>query len=122
MRGHGEGNITAMERGEMERVCFLLRVKKDRLEEYKQRHTKVWPEMLKALHDTGWRNYSLFLRPDGLLVGYLETLDFAAALKGMSEQEVNGRWQREMAPFFDALDGRRPDEGMLRLEEVFHID
>ncbi|MDQ2900777.1 MAG: L-rhamnose mutarotase [Acidobacteriota bacterium] len=106
----------------MQRVCFLLKVKKDRLEEYKRRHKEVWPDMLKALHDTGWRNYSLFLRPDGMLVGYLETLDFAAAQKGMSELEVNTRWQRDMAPFFDALDGRRPDEGMLRLEEVFHLD
>jgi L-rhamnose mutarotase len=106
----------------MERVCFLLKVKNDRLEEYKRRHREVWPEMLKALHDTGWRNYSLFLRPDGMLVGYLETVDFAAALKGMSERPVNERWQRDMAPFFDALDGRRPDEGMLRLEEVFHLD
>ena len=78
--------------------------------------------MLKALRETGWRNYSLFLRPDGMLVGYLETLDFAAALKAMAEHEVNSRWQTEMAPFFEALEGRRPDEGMLRLEEVFHLD
>ncbi len=106
----------------MQRICFLLKVKKDRLDEYKRRHKEVWPDMLKALHDTGWRNYSLFLRPDGMLVGYLETLDFAAALKGMSESEVNHRWQSEMAPFFDALDSLRPDEGLVRLEEVFHSD
>ena len=105
----------------MERVCFLLKVKPERLDEYKRRHQSVWPEMLEALRETGWRNYSLFLRPDGLLVGYLETDDFAAALRGMAERRVNERWQREMAPFFEALDGRRPDEGMLRLEEVFHL-
>jgi L-rhamnose mutarotase len=57
----------------MERVCFLLKVKSDRLEEYKKRHEAVWPEMLQALRETGWHNYSLFLREDGLLVGYLET-------------------------------------------------
>ena len=106
----------------MQRVCFLLRVKKDRLEEYRRRHLQVWPDMLKALHDTGWRNYSLFLKPDGLLVGYLETVDFAAALRGMAEHEVNTRWQTDMAPFFEALEGRRPDQGMLRLEEIFHLD
>ncbi len=105
----------------MERVCFLLKVKPDRLEEYKHRHESVWPEMCQALRETGWRNYSLFLRADGLLVGYLETDDFAAALRGMATREVNERWQREMAPFVEALDGRRPDEGMLRLEEVFHL-
>jgi L-rhamnose mutarotase len=106
----------------MERVCFLLKVRAERLDEYKRRHQAVWSDMLQALRDTGWTNYSLFLRDDGLLVGYLESPDFAAALRGMSTQEVNGRWQREMAPFFEDLDGRRPDEGLLRLEEVFHLD
>ena len=105
----------------MERVCFLLKVRRDRLDEYKRRHRAVWPEMLRALSETGWSNYSLFLRDDGLLVGYLETPDFAAALRGMSAREVNARWQREMAPFFEDLDGRRPDQGLLRLEEVFHL-
>jgi len=106
----------------MQRVCFLLKVKKDRLEEYKQRHQAVWPEMLQALRETGWHNYSLFLREDGLLVGYLETPDFQKALEGMAAREVNARWQREMAPFFEELEGKRPDEGMRPLEEVFHLD
>jgi L-rhamnose mutarotase len=106
----------------MERVCFLLKVKPDRIEEYKARHAAVWPEMLEALRETGWRNYSLFLREDGLLVGYLETPDFERARREMAAREVNQRWQREMAPFFEQLEGRRPDEGLLRLEEVFHLD
>ena len=106
----------------MERVGFVLKVKADRLEEYKQRHEQVWPEMLAALSETGWHNYSLFMREDGLLFGYLETHDFDQALAGMAEKEINTRWQTEMAPFFEALEGQRPDEGMLRLEEVFHLD
>jgi len=72
-----------------ERVCFQLSVRPDRLEEYKARHREVWPEMLEALRATGWRNYSLFLRGDGLLIGYLECDDFAAAQRGMEETGVN---------------------------------
>lgn len=106
----------------IQRVCFLLKVRPERLAEYKQRHKTVWPEMLEALSQTGWRNYSLFLRDDGLLVGYLETADFQAALRGMADREVNARWQREMAPFFEALEGRRPDEGILALDEIFHLE
>ncbi len=98
-----------------------MQVRPERLAEYKERHKKVWPEMLEALSRTGWRNYSLFLRDDGLLVGYLETPDFQAALKGMAAAEVNLRWQKEMAPFFTATAGR-PDENMMPLEEVFHLD
>jgi L-rhamnose mutarotase len=106
----------------MERIGFVLKVKVEKLAEYKKRHKQVWPEMLAALRETGWQNYSLFLREDGTLFGYLETPDFEKALAGMAQKEVNARWQAEMAPFFDSLDGRRPDEGMLRLEEVFHLD
>ncbi|MFI7637061.1 L-rhamnose mutarotase [Nonomuraea sp. NPDC049400] len=105
----------------MQRVCFLLKVRPERLAEYRERHRDVWPEMREALASTGWHNYSLFLRDDGLLVGYLETEDFEAAKKAMAETEVNARWQAEMAPFFEDLDGR-PDEGMAPLTEVFHLD
>ncbi len=106
----------------MQRICFLLKVKKDRLEEYKKRHAAVWPDMLQALRETGWHNYSLFLREDGLLVGYLETPDFASARAGMAVREVNARWQAQMGEFFEALEGKRPDEGMAPLKEVFHLD
>jgi len=105
----------------MQRICFVLLVKKERLEEYKERHRSVWPEMQEALRETGWHNYSLFLRPDGLLVGYLETEDFARAREGMAVREVNDRWQREMADFFVQPEGLPPDQGMLLLEEVFHV-
>jgi L-rhamnose mutarotase len=103
------------------RVCFLLKVKADLIDEYRRRHAEVWPEMLDALRATGWHNYSLFLRPDGLLVGYFETEDLDAALAGMAATEVNARWQAEMAPFFDGLAGA-PDEGIVPLAEVFHLD
>ena len=106
----------------MQRVCFLLKVRTDRLDEYRRRHEQVWPEMLAALSTTGWHNYSLFLRDDGLLVGYVETPDLDAALEGMARTDVNARWQAEMAEFFEDLDGRRPDESFLTLPEIFHLD
>lgn len=100
----------------------MLQVKRGRLEEYIKRHKQVWPEMLAALRETGWRNYSLFLREDGLLVGYLETPDFERALAGMAAREVNARWQREMAEFFEDPQGRPADQQMRPLTEVFHLD
>ncbi len=107
----------------MPRACFQLQVKPDRMAEYKERHAAVWPEMLRALHETGWRNYSLFLRTDGLLIGYVETpASIAEAQAAMARTEVNARWQAEMAEFFEELDGLAPDEGFLLLEEVFHLE
>ena len=106
------------------RVCFQLQVKPDRLQEYKERHAHVWPEMLAALRETGWHNYSLFVRDDGLLIGYFETPSLEAALAGMARTKVNRRWQAEMAPFFEwpsRSSAAAPDEGFLVLEEVFHL-
>ena len=105
----------------MQRVCFILYVKKDRLAEYKERHKSVWPEMLEALSATGWHNYSLFLRPDGMLIGYVETPDFRKALSGMAGTEVNARWQAEMNEFFEDPEGRNADEQMRPLEQVFYL-
>jgi len=107
--------------GSRERVCFTLRVRAERLAEYRRRHAEVWPAMLDALRETGWGNYSIFLAPDGLLVGYLETDDFAAAVAAMGEREVNARWQAEMAPFFE-LPAGAPDTALTRLAEIFHLD
>ena len=104
------------------RVCFLLKVRSDKVALYKERHTQVWPEMLAALNETGWRNYSLFLSPDGLLVGYLETDDFEKCTAAMKAHPINVRWQSEMAPFFESLGNGAADDNMFPLEEVFHLD
>jgi L-rhamnose mutarotase len=105
----------------MERVGFVLRVKADRLAEYRERHRRVWPEMLAALRECGWHNYTLFLRRDGLLFGYLETESFERALSEMALRDVNARWQREMAPFFEGTEGRAADRALERLDEIFHL-
>jgi L-rhamnose mutarotase len=104
------------------RICFLLKVRSEKVEEYKQRHAQVWPEMLDALRQTGWSNYSLFLRPDGLLVGYLETSDFDKAREEMKKHPVNARWQAEMQEFFETETSAAADDNMFPLVEVFHLD
>ena len=105
----------------MERICFVLNVRADRIEEYRARHREVWPEMRSALAEAGWTDYSLFLRDDGLLVGYCEVESFAKALEDMKSYPVNERWQQSMESFFEGLSGGGADDNMMRLEEVFHL-
>ena len=103
-----------------ERVCFQLQVKPGRLPQYREAHSAVWPDMLLALEATGWHNYSLFLREDGLLIGYFETDDLQASLDGMAATEVNARWQAAMADNFEDL-AVPADQGFVRLVEVFNL-
>jgi L-rhamnose mutarotase len=102
-------------------VCFQLRINPAKAEEYKSRHAHVWPDMLDALRETGWHNYSLFLAPGGVLIGYLECEDFDRSRELMAATEVNARWQASMGEFFVGLEGA-PDEDMRPLEEVFHLE
>ena len=107
----------------MQRACFRLRVRPDRLDEYARRHAAVWPEMLQALKESGWDNYSLFLGPEGTLIGYVEASDtIERAQARMALTDVNARWQAQMNEFFEGLDGAAPDEGFELLEEIFHLE
>lgn len=107
----------------MKRIGFMLKVRPEKLAEYKQHHTAVWPAMLEALRDAGWHNYSLFVRDDGLLFGYFETPDsLQAAQQRMAATAINPQWQEFMAPYFESPDNARPDAMFVELSEIFHLD
>lgn len=103
------------------RVCFRSSVQPGLIDEYRRRHAAVWPEMLRALKDSGWNDYSLFLGEDGLLVGYLECDDFNAARARMALTAVNARWQAEMATLFEDAE-QPPDAGFVALEQIFNLE
>lgn len=101
-----------------QRCCFLLRVRPERLAEYIEVHQHVWQDMRDALSNAGWRRYSLFLRPeDGLVVGYFESDDTAAAMRAMEDEDVNTRWQKEMAQYFVQPNGGTSEI----LAQYFHL-
>ncbi len=104
----------------MQRAMFQLQVRPDHVEAYRAAHAAVWPEMLEALRDTGWRNYSIFLRDDGLVTGYFEAEDVAASQAAMAATEVNARWQSAMAAHFaePVTGGQAP---AIHLTEVFNL-
>ena len=78
----------------MRRVGFIFKVKESKIDEYKKHHKEVWPEMLSALRKNGWRNYSIFLKPDGTLFGYFEAeKSFKDSLQGMEREEINSKCQ-----------------------------
>ena len=105
----------------LNRVALRLRVRTDTIDEYRDHHAAVWPEMRDALSRCGWHNYSLFLDDDGTLFGYFETsgsLDDAVA--AMQAEPVNERWQALMAPYF-VTDDAPADRQMRAIDEVFHL-
>lgn len=103
----------------MPRYCLRGQVRPDQVGEYRRVHAEVWPEMLDALREAGWRNYSLFVGDDGVLIGYVEADDLDAIQRRV-QGPVNDRWQRSVAALF-AGDGA-PDQAWEVVPEVFHLD
>jgi L-rhamnose mutarotase len=104
------------------RVGFVCKVKEAKIEEYKKHHREVWPEMLNALRRSGWHNYSLFMRKDGLMFGYFETpQSYTVASETVAREEISIKWHEFMLPFFETME---QDLNVLEieLEEVFHLD
>lgn len=107
----------------MERVCFQMFVKLDRMAEYEEEHRHVWPEVLEALNRSGWSNYSLFLnRKDGCLISYCEVDDFQSALRAVASEAITLTWQTRMAEYFVPIDGKTPAEAFEQFIEIFHLD
>ena len=105
----------------MKRIGFQFKVRPDRLAEYQARHKSVWPEMLAALRESGWHNYTLFMRTDGWIFGYFETEEsLQVAQAKMAAKEINTRWQESMSQFVDS--NARPDETFIELQEYFHLE
>jgi L-rhamnose mutarotase len=105
----------------MERVCFHLQVDPARLDEYRERHAAVWPSMLLAIAESGRRNYSLFLRDDGLLIGYYETDDDTASQAALAANPATAPWEAAMEGFFVSLAGRA-DQSASRIPEIFNLE
>lgn len=107
----------------MQRVCFLMRVRPDKLGPYLEAHEHVWGDMQDALRRAGWQDYSLFVdRTTGLIVGTLFTENFAAAQARMTHEDINQRWQAAMVDWFVPVDERVGPGDIIELEPYFHLD
>ena len=105
----------------MQRIGFLIRVKPDKLDEYKKLHAEIWPDLLEELTKAGMRNYSLWLKPDGTEFGYLECDDWDAACAYLDKSEVHTRWQELMQNFLDTEATGAGGQPIEMLEEVFYL-
>jgi L-rhamnose mutarotase len=107
----------------MQRVAFVIRVKPDRIEEYRRLHDPIWPELAAELKAAGMRNYSLWLQDDGTEFGYLECDDWEATCAYLDRSEVHARWQEMMQGFLDtSADPSQGGQPVRMLERSFLLE
>jgi L-rhamnose mutarotase len=106
----------------MSRIVFTRQIDPAKQATYQAAHAALWPDMLQTLADAGGRDYRSFLRPDGLPVGTLQTDNPTAAQQATPGAAVNARRQAAMAAFLPSLRDARPDEDMVVLDEILHLE
>jgi L-rhamnose mutarotase len=101
----------------------MIRVKLEKLEEYKAYHANVWPEILEMISECNIRNYSIFHK-DGFLFAYFEYVgnDFDADMAKMASDPKTQEWWDIMMPMQRPLGTREEGEWWANMEEVFHTD
>lgn len=107
----------------MKRYGSIIKVKLDKLEEYKKLHANVWEGVLKTIKDCNIKNYSIFYR-DGLLFSYFEYIgeDFDKDMQKMKEDPITQEWWKLTNPCQEPIETAKENEWWAKMEEVFHCD
>jgi len=107
----------------MERHGQLIKVRPEKLEEYKRLHANIWPGVAKMIEECNIRNYSIYQK-DGFLFAYFEYVgdDFAADMKKMAADPTTQKWWDVCMPCQEPLETREEGEWWAEMEEVFHQD
>lgn len=107
----------------MQRYGSVIKLKPEKLVQYKELHANVWPDVLKMIRECNIRNYSIYYK-DGFLFSYFEYHgdDFAADMKKMASDPTTQAWWKLTDPCQDLLKTRKEGEQWASMEEFFHMD
>ena len=107
----------------MQRYGSLIRLKPEKLAEYKDLHANVWPDVLKMIREANIQNYSIFYK-DGYLFSYFEYHGegFQADMKKMAADPATQAWWKLTDPCQEPLETRKENEWWASMEEFFHTD
>ncbi|MFP4385542.1 MAG: L-rhamnose mutarotase [Spirochaetia bacterium] len=107
----------------MKRHGQVLKIKPEKIDEYKKYHREIWPEIAEKIRECNIRNYSIFLKDD-FLFAYFEYIgnDFETDMRKMADHPKTQEWWSVMEPMQQPLETRAEGEWWAEMEEVFHQD
>jgi L-rhamnose mutarotase len=103
----------------MARMAFTMKLHSGQTEEYRRRHDSIWPELSHLLHETGIREYSIFLDEGSLALFAYLTIDDATRLDNLSAHPVMQRWWSYMKDIMETNPDHSPVTNPLK--EVFYL-
>jgi L-rhamnose mutarotase len=102
------------------RIAFKMKLWPGQTEEYKRRHTEIWPDLKALLKGAGIEDYSIFLdEQTNDLIGVLKVADPLKQIE-LAHQAVMKKWWAYMKDIMDT----NPDSSPVAvpLKEVFYME
>ena len=108
---------------EVTRYGWVIQVKAEKLDEYKELHANPWPGIDSMLIVCNIQNYSIYCR-DGLLFSYLEYTgeDFDADMEKMAADSLTNVWWKLTDPCQEPVESAGEGVWWADLEEVYHLN
>ena len=110
----------------MKRYCLALDLKPDSvlIQQYKDLHKAIWPEILASIKDSGIVNMDIYCLGNRLFM-IMETVDsFSFAAKAemdLSNPKVQ-EWEKLMWKYQQALPMAKPGEKWVLMEKIFELE
>jgi L-rhamnose mutarotase len=105
---------------ETKRFGFKMKMVPGFKEEYKKRHSQIWPELVSLLQKEGVGNYSIFLDEEtNTLFAYQEQSGESTS-QDLGNTEIVKKWWKYMANVMET----NPDDSpvTIPLEQVFYME
>ena len=103
----------------MQQIAFKMQLKPGHAAEYQRRHDAIWPELASLLHESGVRDYSIFLDEEtGALFAVLRRVD-GHTMEALPQHPVMRRWWAHMADLMETQADASPVA--VPLTPMFHL-
>ncbi len=108
------------------RFCLTLDLKDDPklIEEYKQYHNQIWPEIVESIRCSGIQDMEIYLLGTRMCMIIEADERFSFEAKGEADR-LNPKvqeWEKLMWRFQQPLSQARPGEKWLLMERVYKLD
>ena len=105
----------------MEHVLFVQKMKKGKKEQYIKDHQECWPELLKAIKESGIERNIIWLHGDEVLI-YSMSKNFDNSMANLSQKMIFKKWIKRMESLLDVMQDFSGKGKATNLEKIFDLE
>jgi L-rhamnose mutarotase len=104
----------------MKRMAFKMFLNEGQKQEYKKRHSELWPELKKLLKDSGVCEYSIFLDEETNTLFAFQKVNGEMGSQDLGSTDIVQKWWDYMSQIMQTNADNSPVT--VPLEEVFYLE